>query len=753
MPSQSRQLAAIMFTDIVGYTALMGINEQKGFELLKKNRRIQKPIIEKFNGRWLKEIGDGVLASFSTVSDAVYCAATIQKTCEDHPELNLRIGIHLGEVVFEGADVFGDGVNIASRIEALASPGEIWVSESVHQNIKNKTGVHSNFVKEEKLKNVQDSVNLYKLEISSSEIDKLIDNLEPTSNGSKVIDSSLNHRVIFFTLMLLLIVIGVWYIQSIFFSGSTGQIGEVNKSIAVLPFKNLISEEEDQYFADGMMQAIYSNLSKSGELNVVSQLSVEQFKRSTKPAAEIAKELGVVYLLTGSAQKYGDQVRVTVQLINASKDKHLWSETYDRELTDLFKLQSEIAMEVLGHLESRLTTAEKRLIDNKPTTNLESYLIYLKGTENHKLYDQSLSDTYLDEALKYYNQAIKKDSLFALAYTAAARAIWDRDYDDNFYSENVVDTVKGLCERALRINVDLAEAYYIRSMCHRANSQFANHKSDLLRTIELNPNHSYAYLKLGEHSFRIEGLYQKGIEYLNEALLRSHGEELAEIFSQYCWLYLEVGMFEKAIYYGLKEKDIRNWSVSLFWTFMHQGNFNHALAEANEYESSYPQRIQGLWHLAISNLYLERLNESEKYFDQLMQLFRAEGKDHRLNRYRNRFGYLLWRSGKEEVALEHFQESTKYLESGDELNRYRARDNNAYNLAAIASFLGKKEEAYFWLEKMNEYGWHWGYPYHIYNDPMFAPLKEEKKFQDIVDKALNKKSKIRTQLLKLEAVS
>ena len=186
---------------------------------------------------------------------------------------------------------------------------------------------------------------------------------------------------------------------------------------------------------------------------------------------------------------------------------------------------------------------------------------------------------------------------------------------------------------------------------------------------------------------------------------------------------------------------------------VYAGLIYHALAEANEYQSLYPQRIQGLWHLAVSNLYLERLNESEKYFDQLLHLFGIEGKDHRLNRYRHRLGYLLWRSGKEKVALEHFQISIKYLESGNELNRYRARDNNAYNLAAIASFLGNKEEAYFWLEKMNKFGWHWGYPYHINNDPMFAPLKEEKKFQDIVDKALNEKYKIRTQLLKLEAVS
>jgi len=153
--SQSRQLAAIMFTDIVGYTALMGEDEQKAFELLKKNRSVQRPIIEKFNGRWLKEMGDGVLASFSTVSDAVYCAKEIQKTCQDHPDLNLRIGIHLGEVVFEGDDVFGDGVNIASRIEPLSPVGGILVTEAVHNNLINKKDVESSYVGEEQLTGLQ----------------------------------------------------------------------------------------------------------------------------------------------------------------------------------------------------------------------------------------------------------------------------------------------------------------------------------------------------------------------------------------------------------------------------------------------------------------------------------------------------------------------------------------------------------------------------------------------------------------------
>ena len=167
--SQERVLAAIMFTDIVGYTALMGEDEEKAFELLKKNRQVQRPIIEKYNGRWLKEIGDGVLASFSTVSDAVYCAKTIQEACLKEDDLKLRIGIHQGEVVFEGEDVFGDGVNIASRLQALAPAGGIWVSESVHKNVLNKKGVETRFVREEHLKNVKESVRIYEVEGSLEE--------------------------------------------------------------------------------------------------------------------------------------------------------------------------------------------------------------------------------------------------------------------------------------------------------------------------------------------------------------------------------------------------------------------------------------------------------------------------------------------------------------------------------------------------------------------------------------------------------
>src|SRR5215204_4342992 len=174
-----RQLAAIMFTDIVGYTALMGADEEKAFDLLGRNREIQKPLITRYNGTWIKELGDGVLASFNTASDAVTCAISIQQSCLKIPGLSLRIGIHLGEVLFEDGDVFGDGVNIASRLQAIAPIGGIWISEAVHKNVFNKKDIQSTFIKVETLKHVTDPIRIYEIESKDGLNEK------PDTNGNQ----------------------------------------------------------------------------------------------------------------------------------------------------------------------------------------------------------------------------------------------------------------------------------------------------------------------------------------------------------------------------------------------------------------------------------------------------------------------------------------------------------------------------------------------------------------------------------------
>jgi len=272
MPEQTRQLAAIMFTDIVGYTALMGKDEQRAFDILQKNRDIQKPIIEQNSGKWIKELGDGILASFPAVSDAVAAAVSIQEVCNGEREFQLRIGIHLGEVIFENGDVFGDGVNVASRIQALASPGTTWVSEIVFRNIENKRGISTDFIKETTLKNVQYPVKIYQLR-SEKEI------------------------------------------QNRIFSTQT----IIEKSIAVLPFVNMSGDPGNEYFCDGLSEELLNVLAKVDGLKVASRTSSFLFRGKGTDITEIGNKLKVATVLEGSVRKSGNRLRITAQLINATE--------------------------------------------------------------------------------------------------------------------------------------------------------------------------------------------------------------------------------------------------------------------------------------------------------------------------------------------------------------------------------------------------------------------------------------------------
>ena len=335
--SQSRQLAAIMFTDIVGYTALMGNDEEKAFRILKKNRELQKPIIEQFNGRWIKELGDGVLVSFNTVSDSVNAAITIQKESRTVSDLQLTIGIHLGEVVFENDDVFGDGVNIASRIQAFSTPGSIYISEAIHNNISNKQGIVTKFVKQEKLKNVVSPIRIYEVIIAHKKHSSKMSIRESTNESS-------------------------------------------GKSIAVLPFANMSNDPDQDYFCDGISEEIIDTLAQLNNLRVIARTSAFSFKEKNIDVREIGKRLDVTTLLEGSVRKSGNRLRITTKLVSVSDGSHLWTNRYDRELEDIFSIQEDIATNVATELKGFLTSREKKVIRPQKTV-IEAYEPFLKGLE------------------------------------------------------------------------------------------------------------------------------------------------------------------------------------------------------------------------------------------------------------------------------------------------------------------------------------------------------------------------------------
>ena len=469
--SQSRQLAAIMFTDIAGYTALMGEDEQKAFELLRKNRQLQKPIIEKFNGTWIKELGDGVLASFHTATDAVICAIEIQRSCNNSNDLKLRIGIHIGDVVFEDRDVFGDGVNIASRLQALAPIGGIWISESVYQNVSNKKAIGTKFIKEQVLKNVKEPMKVYEVIAAQKK------------------------EVAGFT----------------FEEHSIKKISE--KSIAVLPFINMSNDHEQEYFSDGMAEEILNSLSHLKDLKVAGRTSSFQFKGKNIDLREVGEKLGVVTVLEGSIRKQGNRLRITAQLINVEDGFHLWSEKYDRNMDDIFAIQDEIALAITENLKVILLESEKAIVTKSHTQNTEAYEFYLRG----RFY---LNKRFLLQSLEQFKKAVEIDPDFAKAHAGMADAYVILGFYNFLPAKEVMPKAREAADAAICLDDTLCEPYCSLGLYYESyECKWKEAKSYFLRSIQLNPRYVQAHVWFGHYYLCwVEGEFEEGERHLNIAI-------------------------------------------------------------------------------------------------------------------------------------------------------------------------------------------------------------------------------------------
>ena len=447
MPTE-RKLAAIMFTDIVGYTALMSQDEQKALELLKTNRELLKPIIKEFHGEWLKEMGDGSLSSFSSAIDAVGCAMAIQHILRKNEELKLRIGIHMGDIVFEREDVFGDGVNIASRIEPLAKPGGVCVSEQIYETIRNKPGIAATFGGEHTLKGIEQAVKVYHIAGAKAGPRRAVP-VQSTSIASawpKWLAAGLLGAIL------------VWAGSSLIFTSRPAVARLGPKSVAVLPFTSLSANTEDEFFSDGITDVILTNLSKIKDLKVISRTSTMQYKGTDKTIIQIARELGVATILEGSVQRAGGRIRIVSQLIDSRTDEHLWAETFDRNITDIFAIQTEIAEQIAAALEAKLLRKETDLLSQPLTDNVRAYEAYLKGI-SLLAYGTNISGaqrTLIEEAIGAFQMAVEIDPAFATAYARLSYAYTTK----YFYFTPLPLTkekAKAALDRTLELHPDLPE--------------------------------------------------------------------------------------------------------------------------------------------------------------------------------------------------------------------------------------------------------------------------------------------------------
>ncbi|HEX6181662.1 MAG TPA: adenylate/guanylate cyclase domain-containing protein, partial [Chitinophagaceae bacterium] len=450
-----RRLSAIMFTDMVGYSALTQHNEQLALELLAEHRAILRPFFTKHEGREIETAGDSFFVEFNSAVEAAACAIEIQTALYERNMVQpagrhilVRIGLHIGDVVYMDNHVHGDGVNIAARLEPLAKPGGICVSEDVARQIRNKVNYPVEPIGQEKLKNISIPLEIYCIALPWIIQDRQKPKAKQSAGPWK--------KIALYTFVVL--IIGAALLLTIFLKNDGANAAVHSKlRMAVLPLKNISNNTQDEYFADGMTEELISSLSKIGGLNVIARTSTMKYKATNKDISQIGRELMVGTILEGSVRKFENKARITVQLIDVASQEHLWSMDYDRELKDIFKIQSEIAKSIASELKVRLIPSETQQLSKSNTDNTAAFQEYLAG----KHFLNQRTQESIQKALIHFEEAIKADPQFALPYTSLAYAytlIGAAGYG-NFPRDIVEEKAKTAVMKALEIDSTLAEAH------------------------------------------------------------------------------------------------------------------------------------------------------------------------------------------------------------------------------------------------------------------------------------------------------
>ena len=483
-----RKLTTIFNADVVGYSRLMEDNEEATIQALNTYRDSMSTLIQQHGGRVVDMTGDNLMAEFASVVEAVKCAVETQKEIDernaDLPEnrrMLFRIGVNLGDVVEEGDRIYGDGVNIAARLEGLAEGGGICISGTAYDQLKNKLELGYEYLGEHSVKNITAPVRVYKVLMEPEAAGKLIGEKRKTKRWMAVAVA-----------VVLLIGLAGWYL----YIQQTKRIepASVEKmahplpdkpSIAVLPFVNLSGDSGQEYFSDGITEHIITSLSKVPYIFVIARNSTFAYKGKPIKIQQIAEELAVRYVLEGSIQRSDDRVRITVQLIDATTGHHLWADNYDRQVKDIFALQDEIAMKIMAELQVELSAADLGRISSIKTTNLKAYEKYLKGSEH--LFHRTEADTL--EARRLAQEAINLDSEYAGAYLLLGWThlddIWFNRTKDRAKS---LQTAEELAQKAIDLSGQDADTHRLLSSVFLLGNQHEKAIIEAQKAVELSPN-------------------------------------------------------------------------------------------------------------------------------------------------------------------------------------------------------------------------------------------------------------------------
>jgi TolB-like protein/class 3 adenylate cyclase/predicted negative regulator of RcsB-dependent stress response len=490
--SQQRQLAAIMFTDIEGYTSLMQRDEKKAVSMRAKHRSAFEMTTEAFNGSIIQYFGDGTLSIFKSTVEAVDCAIELQRAFLEEPKIPVRIGIHVGDIIQSEDDIIGDAVNVASRIESCAVAGSILVSDKVHDQIRSHRHIETKFLNAYEFKNVDNAMPLFAISNEGLIVPKLEDVKGKLKEKKEMqaVQFYKKKKNLLWLAMLIALIIFIFSIKSL---SITTNNSVRDLSIAVLPFDNLSTDKDSEFFRDGITEDILTQLSKLKDLRVISRTSVMQYKDTKKTIPEIAKELGVSYILEGSIRKYGNDIRITAQLISADADEHIWAENYDKTLTNIFSLQSEVSIEIVDALQLNLSFEEQKNLSTVATENIDAYKLFLEGrNEADKRNSESIA-----QSIVLYKEAISLDPNYAEAYAEIANSIYLETYYSGRNPTEASVLATEYLNKAEKINDRVARIYSVRGFIYNIQGKRDEAETAFKKAINLSPNdlttrHQYA---------------------------------------------------------------------------------------------------------------------------------------------------------------------------------------------------------------------------------------------------------------------
>jgi len=692
----------VLFIDIVGYSKLL-IAEQSDQiqtlrEIVRGTEQFKKAEAE---GKLLRlPTGDGGALVFRNSLEApVLCALEISKALKSHPELKVRMGIHSGPVneitdLNEQANIAGVGINIAQRVMDCGDAGHILLSKRVADDLEQypQWRSHLSDLGECEVKHGTrvSVVNLYTDDAGNRVAPQKFSKQSATAPLSDSAPRRDSQFALIAGAALVLVIVGggLWFLsrqKGSHSSTSTNSSPSVvaaipEKSIAVLPFDNLSQDPNNAFFAEGVQDEILTRLAKVADLKVISRTSTQKYKSAPENLREIAKQLGVMHIVEGSVQKANDQVRVNVQLLNAMSDAHLWGDTYDRKVTDIFAVESEIAKTIADALQAKLTSSEKTAIAQQPTSNTEAYELYLKG---RFFWNKRTADD-LRKSIEYFNQAIQKDPDYALAFAGLADSYLLLPTYGSASTQEVVPQARAALKKALELDDSLAEAHASSGLLDLNEVQLQPAIAELERAVELKPNYATAHHWL-----------------------------------MYC--HLALGNFDSAIAEGKRALELDPLSLiinaDLAWAYFCARWFDEAERQARKTLEIDPNFFRVHYYLGEVLQFKGRLAEA---IPEYQKAFDLNGDPYSLGMLGQAFAYNGQKDAAEKV-LARLNEQAK--------SRYVA----PYAFVLVYLGLGEKERALDELERAYQRG-ETNYLFRIRVDPLLDPLRGDERFEALAER-------------------